>query len=63
MTNKPLAGIRIKVSVLMRPSGYQGIVTGSIGRQTVWIDRTYPIRDNIMQAYTDAQCMAASVQA
>jgi hypothetical protein len=63
MIPNSLQGIRIKVSVLMTERGYQGIVSGIIGRQTIWIDRAGKVRADILSAYTDAQCMAASVRA
>ena len=63
MDSRPLQGIRIKVSVLMTSHGYQGIVTGRIGRQTVWIDRAGTVRRDMLSALTDAQLLASSVQA
>jgi hypothetical protein len=55
--------IKVKASVFLGRRGYMGIVRGSIGGRTIWIERTGVVRRDIMTAYTDAQLVAARVQA
>lgn len=55
--------VKVKASVFLGRRGYQGIVRGSIGGRTIWIERTGIVRRDIMSAYTDAQIVAAEVRA
>jgi hypothetical protein len=54
--------IKVKASVFLGRRGYMGIVRGSLGGRTIWIERTGIVRRDIMSAYTDAQIVAAGVQ-
>jgi len=55
-------GIKVKASVFLGRRGYMGIVRGSLGGRTIWIERTGIVRRDIMSAYTDAQISAASAR-